>query len=236
MGKIHSYETLGGLDGPGLRTVVFFQGCPMRCKYCHNPDALASDGGNEVSAEEVVAYVSRYKNYFGADGGVTLSGGDPLFQKAFCLEVMQAFKAAKINIALDTSGCIFDEKCLDLADIVLLDIKRNHPRDYKELCDYPMDNLLKTLNYLKRNKRRFWVRQVIVPGMNDDVRNVEDLCRLAVGAEKIQLLGYHTMAVEKYKELGIPYALDGMPPLDSEKLNELQDCADRILAESKSET
>lgn len=233
MGRIHSYETLGGLDGPGLRTVVFFQGCPMRCKYCHNPDALAGDGGSEVSAEEVVSYVKRYKNYFGADGGVTLSGGDPLFQKAFCLEIMQALKAEGINIALDTSGCVYDEKCLDLADIVLLDIKRNHPRDYKELCSFPMDNLLKTLNYLKRNKRRFWVRQVIVPELNDDERNVDDLCRLSNGAERVQLLAYHTMAESKYKELGIPYPLEGVPPLSLARLAELQAYADKVFAELK---
>lgn len=225
-GRIHSYETLGALDGPALRTVVFFQGCPMRCAYCHNADALDTDGGEKKTAKEVADYVARYKNYFGADGGATLSGGEPLFQENFCYELINLLHERNIHVVLDTSGAIYSERCLERADLVILDIKRNDPTDFYNLCRFPMDATAKTLEYLKARSKRFWVRQVIVPTLNDTAEDARQLVRLAGGAERIQLLAYHTMGIDKYKKIGLVYSLQGVPPLSIEKLQELQKIVD----------
>lgn len=226
MGKIHSFETLGGLDGPALRTVVFFQGCPMRCSYCHNPDTFTLNRGVDMLPSEVAAFCARYKNYFGNGGGVTLSGGEPLFQEQFCFETIVELISRGISVALDTAGSVYSERCLSLCDLVILDIKSLDESDFFDLTGYQIDNTFRTLDFLKKRNKRFWVRQVIVPDYNDTESNAIALANAAFGAEKIQLLGYHTMGVAKYKELGIKYRLDSVPPMDSEKLAKLQAIVD----------
>lgn len=221
-GRIHSYETLGALDGPGLRTVVFFQGCPLRCLYCHNPDTFDPSAGRLVTAREVTAFVSRYKNYFGREGGVTLSGGEPLLQEAFCYDLMRLMRLEGIGVALDTAGSVYSERCLDAADVVLLDIKHTDPTAFTALTGGKADNTLRTLDYLRSHGKRFWIRQVIVPGVTDGEDNVRALKALSRGAERVELLPYHTMGRVKWERLGLKYALDGIDPPDGETMTKLK--------------
>lgn len=214
-GYVHSFEPMGTLDGPGLRTVVFLSGCPMRCKYCHNPDALTFGGGKEMSAEQVVERCLKDRA-FTARGGVTLSGGEPLMQGEFTREILYLLKKKRVHTALDTAGSIYDEKALLLARLVILDIKHTDEKEFEKLCGYTMDNTLKTLEFLKRKKLAFWVRQVTVPGITDGAENLKKLATLSRGAEKVELLPYHTMALHKWEKLNLDYPLKGVKAADSE--------------------
>ncbi len=211
--RIHSIETLGALDGPGIRTVIFFQGCPMRCAYCHNADTFDPEGGKEESAEALAAFCERYKNFYGNKGGVTLSGGEPLMQRDGATALMRLLGKKSIHTALDTAGSIFAPEALDAADLVILDIKHTDKNAFKALTGYPADNSFKTLEYLQKNKRRFWVRQVILGGVTDDPAQVRKLKEIAFGAEKIELLPFHKMGENKWKTAGVEYTLyDAVPP------------------------
>ena len=208
VGVVHSFEPLGSFDGPGLRTVVFLSGCPMRCKYCHNPDMLQG-GGEKMTARQVVEKCMRYRAYT-KGGGVTLSGGEPLMQGEFTESLLELFRQKRVHTALDTAGSIYNERALSLASLVILDIKQTASQAFEELCSYPWDNTMRTLEYLKKKRKRFWVRQVIVPGITDGEDNVRRLKEMAKGAEKIELLPYHTMGVHKWEKLGIAYPLSGV--------------------------
>ena len=210
--RIHSIETLGALDGPGIRTVIFFQGCPMRCSYCHNADTFNPSGGREESVNSLVAFCERYKNFYGKNGGVTLSGGEPLMQHKGATALMLALKQKGISSALDTAGSIFAPEALDAADLVILDIKHTDKNAFMSLTGYPADNSFKTLEYLQNNKKRFWVRQVVLTGVTDDAEQVKKLKKLCVGAEKIELLPFHKMGENKWKTAGIEYKLAGVEP------------------------
>ena len=211
--RIHSIETLGALDGPGIRTVIFFQGCPMRCAYCHNADTFDPSGGKEESVENLVSFFFFFKNFYGAKGGVTLSGGEPLLQHKGATALMNALRAKGIHSALDTAGSIFAPEALDAADLVILDIKHTDKDAFKSLTGYSADNSFKTLEYLQKNKKRFWVRQVILPGVTDGVEQIRALKKLSVGAEKVELLPFHNMGEKKWQTAGIEYTLkDAVPP------------------------
>ena len=212
MPKIHSIETLGAHDGPGIRTVVFFQGCPMRCSYCHNPDMFFAAGGEEKSVEELVRFCSRYKNYYGSEGGVTLSGGEPLLQYDAATELTLALKKEGIHTALDTSGCVCNKKALAAADLVILDIKHTDPSAFLRLTGHSIHNTLKTLEFLKSNGKPFWVRQVIVRGITDDPEQVASLKKMAAGASRVELLPYHTLGVHKWEKCGLEYTLGDVKP------------------------
>ncbi len=219
--KIHSVETLGALDGPGIRTVIFFSGCPMRCRYCHNPDTW--QGGETRDEAELAAWCSRYKAYYGREGGVTLSGGEPLAQKEGAVALLRALQSYGIHTTIDTGGGIYCPEALALADLVILDIKHPDPEAFRALTGMGQEALLQTLDYLRANKKRFWVRHVCVPGITDTAEVVRAVKAMAVGAEKIELLPYHTMGVHKWEKLGLSYPLQGVPPLSSEKLDELNE-------------
>ena len=211
--RIHSIETLGALDGPGIRTVVFFQGCPMRCAYCHNADTFDPSGGREESVETLAAFCERYKNYYGKKGGVTLSGGEPLMQSRGAVALMRELKSRGIGTALDTAGSVFSPEALDEADLVILDIKHTDKDKFFALTGYPADNSFKTLEYLKKNKKRFWVRQVILSGVTDSEMQIKKLKEMAQGAEKTELLPFHNMGEKKWKAAGVEYTLkDAVPP------------------------
>lgn len=231
-GYIHSIESLGTFDGEGLRTVVFFAGCPMRCIYCHNPDTFEQSGGNLVEAEQVADKVARYKNYI-RRGGATLSGGEPLMQAEFALELVRLLKDRGIPTALDTAGSVFAPEVIDECEMVILDIKHADEKKFREICGMKMDNTLKTLDYLKKTKKRFWVRQVIVEGITDDAMQVKRLAEMSAGAEKIELLGYHTLGLSKWEKLGLDYKLSGMKDFDRQRLSGLQKIADTALAANK---
>lgn len=211
-GKIHSIETLGALDGPGLRTVAFLAGCPMRCKYCHNPDTWHNPIYKEQSAQEFAAFCSRYKSYYGKEGGVTLSGGEPLLQEDFCLELVDELKKIDVNTVVDTGGAVFSPKVLDRVNLTILDIKHTDGAEFKKLTGTENKNMLKTLDYLTQNGLRFWVRQVIVPGITDSPEQVRKLKEMAHASEKIELLPYHKMGKHKWEKLNLLYPLSCEEP------------------------
>ncbi len=213
------------MDGPGIRFVVFLQGCPLRCLYCHNPDSWdrTSSGQYLLTPEELLAEVLRYKSFI-AKGGVTVTGGEPLLQAEFVRAFFRLCKEEGIHTALDTSGAIatktvFD--ALDITDLVLLDIKSIDAVQHKELTGVKMNNTLKCLDYLEENSIPTWIRHVIVPGWTDNdelLKRLADFLAPYKCVEKVELLPYHDMGTRKYEQLGMDYPLKGTAPLSEERL------------------
>ncbi|ASS41173.1 pyruvate formate-lyase 1-activating enzyme [Eubacterium minutum ATCC 700079] len=228
-GRLHSIETFGALDGPGIRTVFFMQGCPARCMYCHNPDTWEEEAGEQVTVGEVISRARRGRPYYGENGGVTFSGGEPLLQADFLIEAMDALRKDGINSAVDTSGTYFDEKSEEVishCDMVLLDVKHIDPSRFKELTGREQGTLSLLIDAVNRQEKPVWIRQVIVPGFNDDeeyIRELNKFLKRIKYIKKIELLGYHNMAEPKYDKLGIKYRLKGVKPMDSESLKKLSD-------------
>ncbi len=228
-GRLHSIETFGALDGPGIRTVFFMQGCPARCMYCHNPDTWEEEAGEQVTVGEVISRARRGRPYYGENGGVTFSGGEPLLQADFLIEAMDALRKDGINSAIDTSGTYFDEKSEEVishCDMVLLDVKHIDPSRFKELTGREQGTLSLLIDAVNRQEKPVWIRQVIVPGFNDDeeyIRELNKFLKRIKYIKKIELLGYHNMAEPKYDKLGIKYRLKGVKPMDSESLKKLSD-------------
>lgn len=228
-GRLHSIETFGAVDGPGIRTVFFLQGCPARCAYCHNPDTWNPGGGREVDIDEIVSRAKRGKPYYGDDGGVTFSGGEPLLQGKFLREALKALKAEGIGGVIDTSGTYFDqdsEAAIAEADLLLLDIKHTNAAVFRELTGRGQESLFKLIEVTNRLEKPIWVRQVIVPGLNDTKAYIEALNVFLSDIKtirKIELLGYHNMAESKYEKLGIDYKLKGIEPMSNEKLRALSE-------------
>lgn len=221
-GFIHSFESFGTVDGPGIRFLAFLQGCPLRCKYCHNPDTWGA-GGTAYSAEEVVTRALKYRNYFGDKGGVTVTGGEPLLQIDFVIELFTILKAKGIHTCVDTSGVTFDkdnpqsvekhEKLLALTDLFLLDIKHIDDEKCKALTGKGNKNTLDFARYLSDNGKKIWIRQVLVPGITDDEETLErtrTFIDTLSTVEKVEVLPYHTLGEVKYKNLGIEYPLQGV--------------------------
>lgn len=221
-GRIHSFESFGTVDGPGIRFVVFLQGCPLRCQYCHNPDTWGA-GGTEYSVEEVVNRVVRYRNYFGETGGVTVTGGEPLLQIDFVTELFTALKAKGINTCVDTSGITFradnqavvekHKKLLEVADLFLLDIKHIDDEACRKLTGQSNQNTLAFAKFLSDNGKRMWIRQVLVPGITDGEESLRQTRQFIDGlqtVEKVEVLPYHTLGLAKYEKLGIEYPLKGL--------------------------
>ena len=229
-GRIHSFESFGTVDGPGIRFVVFLQGCPLRCQYCHNPDTWGA-GGTEYSVEDVVNRVVRYRNYFGETGGVTVTGGEPLLQIDFVTELFTALKAKGINTCVDTSGITFradnqavvdkHKKLLEVADLFLLDIKHIDDEACKKLTGQSNQNTLAFAKFLSDNGKRMWIRQVLVPGITDDeesLSRVRQFIDSLQTVEKVEVLPYHTLGLVKYEKLGIEYPLKGLEAPSKEVL------------------
>jgi len=227
-GRLHSIETLGAVDGPGIRTVFFMQGCPARCLYCHNPDSWDPSGGRDIEIEEIVHWAVRGMPYYGDKGGVTFSGGEPLLQGQFITEAMKALKKEGINSAIDASGTYVDEyteEAVKTCDLVLLDIKHPDPERFKIVTGKDQETLFRLIDIINRHGRHVWIRNVVVPDINDTEEDIEALNEFISQVEhidKVELLGYHTMAVQKYGKLGITYRLKGVPPMDAEKLARLK--------------
>lgn len=227
-GYIHSFESFGTVDGPGIRFVVFMQGCLMRCKYCHNPDTWQTGGGRSFTAEEVAQTALKYKSYFNGGGGVTVSGGEPLLQAEFVCELFSILKKAGVHTALDTSGIVFNrantdafDKLLSVTDLVLLDIKHVDDAEHKKLTAHSNSNVLEFAKYLSEAGKPVWIRHVLVPGITD---NDEYLHRLAEfistlkTVERVEVLPYHTMGEVKYEMLGREYPLKGVQPPTKERV------------------
>ena len=229
-GLIHSFETFGTVDGPGIRFVVFMQGCPMRCKYCHNPDTWTYSGGNPYSAEEVAEKILKYKSYL-QGGGVTVSGGEPLLQIEFVTELFEILKEKGVHTALDTSGITFDlsdEKCVQMhrrllkfCDLVLLDIKHIDDAEHKKLTGRSNKNALDFAKFLSDNGVDMWIRHVLVPKITDDDEQLKKL-RAFIGGlktvKKVEVLPYHKMGEVKYEKLGFDYPLKGVQPPAQERV------------------
>jgi pyruvate formate lyase activating enzyme len=240
--RVHSIESTGLVDGPGIRVIIFLQGCKLRCAYCHNPDTWNLNGGKEMSSEELLAKVKRYKPYFKTSGGgVTLSGGDPLLQPEFVEEFFKLCKQEGIHTTLDTSGYGFGEYdgILKYTDLVLLDIKHIDEEEHRKLTGHGREGFLAFLEAVKRNNTKLWIRHVVVPKITDSdehIRKLANYINTIPNVEKVELLPYHTHGVNKYAEMKIPYRLEGVEPLSRERLNELYDILNANLKlKSKSE-
>ncbi len=224
--RVHSFESFGTVDGPGIRFVVFMQGCSLKCKYCHNRDTWNLCGGTEYSLEEILEKVEKYKNYFmPSGGGVTISGGEPLLQLKFLLELLPALKEQGIHTAIDTSGS-FDltedvKKIIDLADLFLLDIKCINDEICKDLTGVSNKQELAFARYLSDIGKPMWIRQVLVPGITDkeeDLLKLRDFIDSLKTVEKVEVLPYHDMGKFKWKELGFKYPLENTPIPTSEEI------------------
>ncbi len=248
-GWVHSVESFGTVDGPGVRMVIFLQGCPMRCAYCHNPDTWSEKRGMLLSSEELIEKFLRNQTYY-RNGGITVSGGEPLCQAEFVTDLFRKAKKEGISTCLDTSGVMFPyrknesgwepaqngiheeirnygsgtllkeyEELLAVTDLVLLDVKHMDEKEHRTLTGHSNEAVFAFLTYLEERKVPVWIRRVVVPGYTDDE---EELLRLGeyIGGfsnvKAMEVLPYHTMGTAKYKELGIPYRLEGVPQMDTE--------------------
>jgi len=229
-GKIHSFFAGGTVDGPGIRFVIFLKGCPLRCLYCHNPDTWTQDGAEIHSVDSVVSQALKYRGYFENGGGVTVTGGEPLVQIDFVIELFKKLKEYNIHTALDTSGIIFDkdnqellkkfDELIKYTDLVLLDIKHIDEKEHIKLTGKSNKNILNFAKYLSDNNKDIWIRHVLVPGitLNDEylIKTKEFIDSLKT-VKKIEVLPYHTMGIVKYQNLGIEYRLkDTLPPTKEE--------------------
>lgn len=223
-GKIHSIETCGTVDGPGIRFVVFLQGCPLRCKYCHNPDTWNIKDGEEKTTTELIKEIKKYKSYMKfSGGGVTVTGGEPLLQTEFVKELFKKCREEGIHTTLDTSGYLFNDKVkevLEYTDLVLLDIKSYNKEQYRYITGVNLDPTLSFMAYLSERKIPVWIRYVLVPNLSDNEQDIEDLSIYLSGfnnIEKIELLPFHKMGEYKWEELGYDYELkETMEPTKEE--------------------
>lgn len=226
IGYINKLETFSTVDGPGVRVAVFMQGCPLRCKFCHNPETWKVNAGTKYTSKELLNVILKYKNYI-EDGGVTFSGGEPLLQSDFLLEIFKLCKENNIHTCLDTSGSNFkNEEILLYTDLVILDIKALDDNSYVDMTNKNMEDFWLFLNTCEKLNKKVWIRQVIIPGINDNleyVLNLKEKLKTFKCIEKIELLPYHNMAIEKYEKLGIDYPLKGTLAMDKEKCMELQE-------------
>ena len=225
-GKITDIETMGLVDGPNMRLVLFLAGCKLRCLYCHNPETWNFEGMKEISPEEVLKMYNKYKCYYGETGGVTFSGGEPLLQSEFVLETVKLLKENGIHTVLDTAGVgdNYDE-ILELVDLVILDVKAVDTNEYKFITGREMTDFNNFLDKCISLNKKLWLRQVIVPNINDNEEHVlklKEFAKSVPNVEKIELLPYHSMAKEKYQKLGILYRLERTLDMNKDKCKQLQ--------------
>lgn len=228
-GKINSIQTLGTLDGPGIRFIAFLQGCNLRCGCCHNPETWESSGGEEITAEALVQNALKYREYFGSKGGITLSGGEPLMQAEFVKEVFSLCKQKGINTCLDTSGSIINDavlEALEFTDFVLLDIKYTTDELYREYAGCGIEKPLKFLKILEERKIPYRIRQVIIPTLNDNEENIKalnDLTKNLEFLEKIELLPFKKLCKSKYEDLKIPFRFENISEPDKNIMKQLEE-------------
>lgn len=225
IGLIDSVEPMGLVDGPGIRYVVFMKGCKLRCLFCHNPETWEFNDGTSITSEELIKRIHKYRNYY-KEGGVTFSGGEPLLQKDFLLDMLKKCKMVNLHTAIDTAGVGIGNyvEILKYTDLVILDIKAYEEDLYKKITGLPMDEFNIFLNHLNNSGKKVWIRQVVVPGITDSkeyILGLKEYVKNIKNVEKIELLPYHLYGVDKYKKLGIKYPLDGLEAMDQEKLEDL---------------
>ena len=229
-GFVHSIESFGSVDGPGIRFLIFLQGCPMRCQFCHNPDSWAVGKGEKWSADELLDKAERFRSYWGDKGGITVSGGEALMQIDFLLELFEKAHQRGINTCLDTSAQMFTQKgqwfekfehLMSVTDTVLLDIKHINDEEHRKLTRHSNKNILACARYLSDIHKPVWIRHVLIPGITDKdeyLEKLHDFLATLTNIERIDVLPYHTMGIYKYEKLGIPYPLQGVEPPTSERI------------------
>ena len=229
-GRIHSIESFGSVDGPGIRFVIFMQGCHMRCQFCHNPDTWEMEAGEEKTADELLAQALRYKTYWGASGGITVSGGEPLLQIDFLIELFTKAKAKGVHLTIDTSGHPFTREepffskfneLMKVTDLVMLDIKQIDDAAHKTLTGWTNANILDMARYLSDMGKPIWIRHVLVPGGSDQdefLKQLDTFIKTLKTVEKIEVLPYHTLGEYKWQELGMEYPLKGVEPPEKERI------------------
>ena len=223
--KVHSYESMGTYDGPGLRLVVFLQGCPFKCLYCANPDTITFEGGTPTQPDEIVKMAVNQKPFFGRRGGVTFSGGEPTVQAKALLPLVDMLKDEGINICIDTNGGIWNsdvEELFKKTDLVLLDCKQFNDERHRGLTGRSNEQTLKTAGWLEENGRPFWLRYVLVPGISDfeeDIRALGNHFKDYRMLQRVEILPYHTLGKHKYESLGWEYALEDTPVNTKEQLD-----------------
>ena len=215
--KVHSIESFGTVDGPGIRFVLFLQGCHLQCKYCHNRDTWNMNGGEYKSLDDIFEKIMKYKNYIYPNGGVTVTGGEPLLQVKFLIELFEKLKKENIHTCVDTSGMVAltddIKKLLSLTDLVLLDIKHIDSEKCKNLVGFNNEKELAFARYLSDNNIHMWIRQVLVPGYTDDEQDLlklKDFINSLNTVDKVEILPYHDMGRYKWEKLGLKYELDGV--------------------------
>ena len=235
--RIHSIETFGTHDGPGLRLVIFLQGCNIRCLYCHNPDLLDRNGGKLMKRKELLEIVEKQKEYFGNDGGVTVSGGEPTLQSKGLNRLFRSLNRRNIKTALDTNGTIISDEVKTLykkTDLLLLDVKHIDEKMHIKLTGVSNKNVLEMAKYRESLGKKMWIRYVLVPGWNDQNKYLEafgEYFKDYKTIEKIELLPYHTLGVYKYKELGLKYKLAKVNPPTKETIENSKNILSKYFSE-----
>lgn len=240
-GFVHSVESFGSVDGPGIRFLIFLQGCPMRCQFCHNPDSWKTGIGEERTADELLDQAERFRAYWGDNGGITVSGGEALLQIDFLLELFEKAKQRGIGTCLDTSAQLFTrkspffekfERLMELTDTVLLDIKHIDDEEHRKLTRHSNANILDCARYLSEIDKPVWIRHVLIPGITDKdeyLIRLRDFLSTLHNIERIEVLPYHTLGVYKYEKLGIDYPLKDVQPPAAERVANANDILQQAL-------
>ncbi|WP_186580723.1 pyruvate formate-lyase-activating protein [Aquibacillus kalidii] len=240
-GRIHSIETCGTVDGPGLRYVIFTQGCLLRCQFCHNPDTWKINKGKEMSVQDIVKDIKSYLPFFqSTGGGVTVSGGEPLLQLEFLIELFRELKKLGVHTTIDSSGGCFSrsprfmnnlDQLLELTDLVLLDLKHIDPTRHKELTGMSNEHIIELANYLSEKQVPVWIRHVLVPTISDYdeyLHGLSDFIQTLNNVERIEVLPYHKLGIYKWESLGLEYKLNGVEPPSAERVKNAEDILNRV--------
>ena len=245
-GYVHSLESFGSVDGPGVRYVIFLSGCAMRCQFCHNPDTWNMKDGKEYTADQLLKIALRYKSYWGEKGGITVSGGEPLLQMEFLTELFKKAKEAGIHTTLDTSGNPYTVKepwhaqwleLMKYTDLVLLDIKQIDEQEHRKLTGQTGENILAMARELSDMEKPVWIRHVLVPGGSDKdeyLYRLADFIHTLKNVQRVEVLPYHTLGTFKWEKLGIPYPLEGVKPPTQERIDNARKILGAISAGSQS--
>lgn len=237
LANVHSIETFGSVDGPGLRYILFLKGCRLRCAFCHNADTWDLNSEDQRSADQILDHAERYRSYWGSEGGITVSGGEPLLQIDFLIELFKKAKQRNINTCIDTAGEPFTKKgewftkfeeLMHYTDILLVDIKHIDRNKHIRLTGKPNDNILEMFHYLSDINKPIWIRQVLVPGWTDDIEDLKKtraFIETLFNVKKIEILPYHNMGAYKWEKLGMKYPLEGAEAPDKDSI----ELADKVL-------
>ena len=229
-GYIHSTESFGSVDGPGVRFIIFFSGCPLRCKFCHNPDTWDITKGEKISSDELIAKALRFRPYWKDIGGITVSGGEPLFQLDFLVELFTKAKEQGINTCTDTAGAPFTmqetwfakfKQLMEVTDLLLVDIKHINEEEHIKLTGKTGKNIVEMLRWLSDNDKPVWIRHVLIPGITDNdeyLIQTRDFIRTLKNVKRLDILPYHTLGIMKYKQMGLEYPLEGVDAPTAERI------------------